>query len=102
MVIQVIQIWVLKSLISNVQKFNLVHCSSTQTIGQAYEEMQTQNSRLLHQITERDDYNTQVLGVSLVHNLGYLVTSAGQASFSGFQLLITIWSVSFIFAVGSK
>lgn len=31
-----------------------------QTIGQAYEEMQTQNSRLIQQITERDDYNTQV------------------------------------------
>lgn len=31
-----------------------------QTIGQAYEEMQTQNLRLLKQITERDDYNTQV------------------------------------------
>lgn len=57
--------WFLKSLISNVQNLNFVHCSSTQTIGQAYEEMQTQNSRLLHQITERDDYNTQVLGYPL-------------------------------------
>jgi hypothetical protein len=31
-----------------------------QTIGQAYEDMQTQNQRLLQQITERDDYNSQV------------------------------------------
>lgn len=31
-----------------------------QTIGQAYEEMQTQNQRLLQQITERDDYTTHV------------------------------------------
>ena len=44
-----------------------MHCSTKQTIGQAYEEMQTQNSRLLHQITERDDYNTQVYGVSIIH-----------------------------------
>ena len=38
-----------------------------QTIGQAYEEMQTQNSRLLQQITERDDYNTQVFLLAIVH-----------------------------------
>jgi len=37
-----------------------VECLIEQTIGQAYEEMQTQNSRLIQQITERDDYNTQV------------------------------------------
>lgn len=44
-----------------------VHYLTKQTIGQAYEEMQTQNSRLLHQITERDDYNTQVFWVSIMH-----------------------------------
>lgn len=33
---------------------------SLQTIGQAYDDMQTQNQHLLHQITERDDYNIKV------------------------------------------
>jgi len=42
------------------ERLTSVRCLIMQTIGQAYEEMQTQNSRLLHQITERDDYNTQV------------------------------------------
>lgn len=31
-----------------------------QTIGQAYDDMQTQNQHLLQQITERDDYNIKV------------------------------------------
>jgi len=31
-----------------------------QAIGQAYEDMQTQNQRLLQQIIERDEYNAQV------------------------------------------
>lgn len=33
---------------------------SLQSIGQAYEDMQTQNQHLLQQITERDDYNIKV------------------------------------------
>lgn len=32
-----------------------------QTIGQAYDDMQTQNQHLLQQITERDDYNIKVI-----------------------------------------
>ncbi|CAI7837316.1 unnamed protein product [Closterium sp. NIES-54] len=32
-----------------------------QTIGAAYEEMQSQNRRLLQQISERDEYNTQLI-----------------------------------------
>jgi E3 ubiquitin-protein ligase BRE1 len=36
------------------------YISEIETIGQAYEDMQTQNQRLLQQITERDDYNSQV------------------------------------------
>ncbi|XP_045796982.1 E3 ubiquitin-protein ligase BRE1-like 1 isoform X2 [Trifolium pratense] len=32
-----------------------------QTIGQAYDDMQTQNQHLLHQITERDDYNIKLV-----------------------------------------
>jgi E3 ubiquitin-protein ligase BRE1 len=31
-----------------------------QTIGQAYEDMQMQNQRLLRQISDRDDYNIKV------------------------------------------
>ena len=31
-----------------------------QTIGQAYEDMQTQNQHLLQQMAERDDYNIKV------------------------------------------
>lgn len=34
---------------------------SLQTIGQAYDDMQTQNQHLLQQITERDDYNIKVI-----------------------------------------
>ncbi|KAG0581595.1 hypothetical protein KC19_4G263900 [Ceratodon purpureus] len=41
------------------------YITEIETIGQAYEEMQTQNLRLLHQITERDDYNTQLVAESL-------------------------------------
>lgn len=40
---------------------NLVFC---QTIGQAYDDMQTQNQQLLQQITERDDYNIKVVSLS--------------------------------------
>jgi len=32
-----------------------------QSIGQAYDDMQTQNQHLLQQITERDDYNIKVV-----------------------------------------
>lgn len=32
-----------------------------QSIGQAYDEMQTQNQHLLQQVTERDDYNIKVI-----------------------------------------
>ena len=31
-----------------------------QSIGQAYEDLQSQNQNLLQQITERDDYNIKV------------------------------------------
>jgi hypothetical protein len=32
-----------------------------QSIGQAYEDIQTQNQQLLQQIIERDDHNTKVI-----------------------------------------
>ncbi|KAA3470941.1 E3 ubiquitin-protein ligase BRE1-like 2 isoform X3 [Gossypium australe] len=36
------------------------YISEIETIGQAYEDMQTQNQHLLQQMTERDDYNIKV------------------------------------------
>ncbi|MCO5560588.1 hypothetical protein L7F22_014203 [Adiantum nelumboides] len=38
-----------------------VYLTEIETIGQAYEDMQTQNQRLLQQITERDDYNLKLI-----------------------------------------
>lgn len=41
----------------------LNHCSlipDQQTIGQAYEDMQTQNQHLLQQVADRDGYNIKV------------------------------------------
>lgn len=38
----------------------IFYCAVKQTIGQAYEGMQTQNQRILQQIIECDDYNEQV------------------------------------------
>jgi E3 ubiquitin-protein ligase BRE1 len=40
--------------------FIIAEWNFAQTIGQAYEDMQTQNQRLLQQISERDDYNLKV------------------------------------------
>ncbi|MCL7049427.1 hypothetical protein MKW94_001260, partial [Papaver nudicaule] len=37
------------------------YLSEIETIGQAYEDMQTQNQQLLRQITERDDYNIKLV-----------------------------------------
>ncbi|WJX75961.1 ubiquitin-like modifier hub1, variant 2 [Trifolium repens] len=40
---------------------NEAYLSEIETIGQAYDDMQTQNQHLLHQITERDDYNIKLV-----------------------------------------
>lgn len=54
---------------ASVSKFKYLTCDlieghfllcCKQTIGQAYEGMQTQNQRILQQIIECDDYNEQV------------------------------------------
>eukprot|EP00898_Chlorokybus_atmophyticus_P006534 jgi/Chlat1/6882/Chrsp51S06552 len=37
------------------------YVSEIEVIGNAYEDMQSQNARLLQQLTERDDYNTQLM-----------------------------------------
>ncbi|CAN1756681.1 E3 ubiquitin-protein ligase BRE1-like 2 [Linum perenne] len=39
--------------------------SEIETIGQAYEDMQTQNQHLLQQVTERDDYNIKLVSDSV-------------------------------------
>lgn len=39
--------------------------SEIETIGQAYEDMQTQNQHLLEQVTERDDYNIKLVSESV-------------------------------------
>eukprot|EP00897_Mesotaenium_endlicherianum_P006224 jgi/Mesen1/562/ME000105S10733 len=41
------------------------YISEIETIGQAYEDMQTQNQRLLQQIVERDEYNMQLMAESV-------------------------------------
>ncbi|XP_050237140.1 E3 ubiquitin-protein ligase BRE1-like 1 isoform X2 [Mercurialis annua] len=40
---------------------NEAYLSEIETIGRAYDDMQTQNQHLLHQITERDDYNIKLV-----------------------------------------
>lgn len=41
------------------------YITEIETIGQAYEDMQTQNQRLLQQVTERDDYNLKLVSESV-------------------------------------
>ncbi|CAK9149379.1 unnamed protein product [Ilex paraguariensis] len=54
-----------KSRLSGVMKSkheeNEAYLSEIETIGQAYDDMQTQNQHLLQQITERDDYNIKLV-----------------------------------------
>ncbi|CAN1845190.1 E3 ubiquitin-protein ligase BRE1-like 1 [Linum perenne] len=40
---------------------NEAYLSEIETIGQAYDDMQTQNQQLLQQVTERDDYNIKLV-----------------------------------------
>ncbi|KAM4084580.1 hypothetical protein ACB094_08G143500 [Castanea mollissima] len=41
------------------------YIAEIETIGQAYEDMQTQNQHLLQQVTERDDYNLKLVSESV-------------------------------------
>ncbi|KAK9122644.1 hypothetical protein Sjap_012246 [Stephania japonica] len=41
------------------------YISEIETIGQAYEDMQTQNQHLLKQVTDRDDYNIKLVSESV-------------------------------------
>ncbi|KAK9156609.1 hypothetical protein Scep_003183 [Stephania cephalantha] len=49
------------------------YISEIETIGQAYEDMQTQNQHLLQQVADRDDYNIKIVSESVkakqVHNV---------------------------------
>ncbi|OMO57925.1 Zinc finger, RING-type [Corchorus olitorius] len=47
------------------------YISEIETIGQAYEDMQTQNQHLLHQMTERDDYNIKLVSESVKTKQAY-------------------------------
>ncbi|XP_040931591.1 E3 ubiquitin-protein ligase BRE1-like 1 isoform X3 [Gossypium hirsutum] len=46
---------------------NEAYLSEIESIGQAYDDMQTQNQQLLQQITERDDYNIKVVITKCYH-----------------------------------
>ncbi|XP_057956407.1 E3 ubiquitin-protein ligase BRE1-like 2 isoform X2 [Malania oleifera] len=41
------------------------YITEIETVGQAYEDMQTQNQHLLQQVTERDDYNIKLVSESV-------------------------------------
>ncbi|KAJ0083929.1 hypothetical protein Patl1_29941 [Pistacia atlantica] len=62
------------------------YISEIETIGQAYEDMQTQNQHLLLQVTERDDYNIKLVSESVKTKQaqGFLI-SEKQASVKQLQ-----------------
>ncbi|XAR54170.1 Ubiquitin--protein ligase [Bertholletia excelsa] len=51
----------LSDILKSKHEENEAYLSEIETIGQAYDDMQTQNQQLLQQITERDDYNTKLV-----------------------------------------
>ncbi|WOG95523.1 hypothetical protein DCAR_0414846 [Daucus carota subsp. sativus] len=51
----------LSDVLKSKQEENEVYLSEIETIGQAYDDVQTQNQHLLQQITERDDYNMKLV-----------------------------------------
>lgn len=51
----------LSDVLKSKEEENEVYLSEIETIGQAYDVVQTQNQHLLQQITERDDYNTKLV-----------------------------------------
>lgn len=51
------------------------YLSEIETIGQAYEDMQTQNQRLLQQISKRDDYNIKLVSESVKSKQLYTTSS---------------------------
>ncbi|XP_021277938.1 E3 ubiquitin-protein ligase BRE1-like 2 isoform X1 [Herrania umbratica] len=55
----------LKEAIKSKDRESEAYISEIETIGQAYEDMQTQNQHLLQQMTERDDYNIKLVSESV-------------------------------------
>ncbi|KAL2557128.1 E3 ubiquitin-protein ligase [Forsythia ovata] len=55
----------LKEAINIKEGESALYISEIETIGQAYEDMQTQNQHLLQQVTERDDYNIKLVSESV-------------------------------------
>ncbi|KAK6920354.1 hypothetical protein RJ641_016258 [Dillenia turbinata] len=51
----------LSEVLKSKQEENEAYLSEIETIGQAYDDMQTQNQHLLQQVTERDDYNIKLV-----------------------------------------
>ncbi|MBA0646321.1 hypothetical protein Goklo_014294 [Gossypium klotzschianum] len=67
---------------------NEAYLSELESIGQAYDDMQTQNQQLLLQITERDDYNIKALDSRFIMlfcdiyiHVEYLYVSVGLLEF---------------------
>ncbi|CAN0921819.1 E3 ubiquitin-protein ligase BRE1-like 1 [Linum grandiflorum] len=51
----------LSNVLKSKSEENEAYLSEIETIGQAYDDMQTQNQHLLQQVTERDDYNIKLV-----------------------------------------
>ncbi|RVW20068.1 E3 ubiquitin-protein ligase BRE1-like 1 [Vitis vinifera] len=73
---------------------NEAYLSEIETIGQAYDDMQTQNQHLLQQITERDDYNIKVVSLSCLPFLSGTCIFALKTSTSIPQwLMVVVWGM---------
>ncbi|CAI9774463.1 unnamed protein product [Fraxinus pennsylvanica] len=70
----------LKEAINIKEGESALYISEIETIGQAYEDMQTQKQHLLQQVTERDDYNIKLVSESVkAKQLQNLLLSENQA-----------------------
>ncbi|XP_015581901.2 E3 ubiquitin-protein ligase BRE1-like 2 isoform X1 [Ricinus communis] len=58
-------VWELTEAIKSKDREAEAYISEIETIGQAYEDLQTQNQHLLQQVTERDDYNIKLVSESV-------------------------------------
>ncbi|GAV81523.1 zf-C3HC4_3 domain-containing protein [Cephalotus follicularis] len=58
-------VWELTEAIKSKDREAEAYISEIETIGQAYEDMQTQNQHLLQQVTERDDCNIKLVSESV-------------------------------------
>ncbi|WCJ32437.1 E3 ubiquitin-protein ligase BRE1-like 2 [Euphorbia peplus] len=58
-------VWEITEAIKSKDKEAESYISEIETIGQAYEDMQTQNQHLLQQVADRDDYNIKIVSESV-------------------------------------